>query len=97
VGWTAVLLVVGSLLAIDAVAGFLRAGDACFFQNGPCPQLGDEHFQELNAAVFVIPLIWLAGVVVGAAARALANQRRPASLPPTPGRPGGMPPGSGGS
>ena len=74
--WSAVLLIASILVAIAAIVGFLRADDACFFQLGPCPELGDENFTRLEFAVFGIPLIWLVGVIAGAVGHAIAARRR---------------------
>jgi hypothetical protein len=74
--WTAILLVAATLIALAAVIGFLRADDACFFQNGPCPEAGDQNYVNLAFAFFGVPLIWLVGVLLGVVARALARRRR---------------------
>ncbi len=82
--WTAALLAVAILLAVSALAGFLRADDECFVGTGPCPQLGDANFTTLAIAVFVIPLVWLVGVLAGALARAIAARRRTGGGPGAP-------------
>jgi hypothetical protein len=74
--WTIALAVAAILLAIVAVMGLLRADDACFFQVGPCPEIGDANHVRLAIAFFGIPLIWLVGVLVGALAHVLARRRR---------------------
>ena len=73
--WTAVLLAAATILAIGAVAGFLRSADDCYFQVGPCSQAGDPDVVRLQFAVFGIPLIWLVGVLVGVVGRMRAGRR----------------------
>ncbi len=69
------MAIVASVLAILAVVGFLRAADACYFQTGPCSVAGDANVALLQVAVFGIPLVWLAGLLVGVVARALRHRR----------------------
>lgn len=77
--WTVALFVACTVLAIAAFAGFLSAADACWFQTGPCSQVGDADWVRLQVAIFGVPLIWLVGVVVGGIARALSRRRRTAT------------------
>jgi hypothetical protein len=77
--WTVTLLVAAVLLAAIAVNGLLRAADACYFQIGPCAEVGDPANVQLAFAFFGIPLIWVVGVLVGAACRAVAGRRRTAA------------------
>ena len=74
--WTVMLLAAATLVALVAVIGLLRADDRCYFQIGPCPQAGDPDLVKLDFAVFGIPLIWLAGVLLGVVGRALAGRSR---------------------
>jgi hypothetical protein len=74
--WTAVLLAAAAVVGIGAVIGLLRAADECFFQTGPCSQAGDTNSVLLAIAFFGIPLIWLAGVLLGVLGRTLASRRR---------------------
>jgi hypothetical protein len=74
--WTAALAFVAVILFVAAVVGFLGAADACYFQIGPCAQAGDANFALLQSAVFGIPMVWLVGVLVGVAARAVVRRRR---------------------
>jgi Na+/proline symporter len=66
--WTVVLLALSILLGIAAVVGFLRSADSCYFQIGSCAEAGDKDFVTLQVAVIALPLIWVAGVVIGAIA-----------------------------
>ena len=66
--WTAVLLALSVVLGIASVFGFLRSADACYFQSGTCAEAGDQDFVTLQVAVIALPLIWAAGIVIGAIA-----------------------------
>ncbi len=74
--WTFVLLAAAIVLAIGAMVGLLQAQNACFFQTAPCPGSDDPNLVLLGVAFFVIPLIWLIGVLLGAIGRALAGRTR---------------------
>ena len=63
------------MVAVNAVTGLLRAADAWYFQVGPCAEVGDPANVQLAFAFFGIPLIWLSGVLVGVAYRAVAGRR----------------------
>jgi len=71
-----VLLAAATLVALAAMIGLIRAQEACIFQTTPCPQAGDPLLVLLDFGFFWIPLIWLAGVVLGIAAKALGVRRR---------------------
>ena len=73
--WTVVVLAVAALVAIDAVAGLLRAADDCWFGLSPCSPKDDPHLVQLQVAFFAIPAIWLAGVLIGVVAHAFARRR----------------------
>lgn len=74
--WTVVLLTAAILVAFGAMNGLVQAQNACFFQTAPCPGSDDPNLVLLGVAFFVIPLIWLIGVVLGAIGRALAGRTR---------------------
>ena len=76
--WTVLLVAAAVLLALGAVIGLLRADQACYFGYPvvPCPGTGDPLVVQLDFAFFGIPLIWLAGVVLGVVGRTLARRRR---------------------
>ena len=74
--WTVVLLGIATVVGIDALMGINRANDDCFFQTGPCPQAGDPDFVQLDVAFFVIPLVWLVGVLLGVVLRSVGGRRR---------------------
>ena len=73
--WTVVLALVAVILFVVAVVGFLDAANDCFFQSGPCSTAGDANFVTLQVAVFGVPMVWLAGVLVGVVARAIDRRR----------------------
>jgi hypothetical protein len=73
--WTAVLALGSVILFFVAIAGFLGSADDCWFQTGPCSTAGDMNFVLMQAAVFWIPMVWLAGVLVGLVARAITRRR----------------------
>ncbi len=76
--WTLVLLVVAIALAVSAVAGLIDAQQACFFgfPSVACPDGQDWRVGLLTFAFFVVPLIWLIGVVVALIGRAVAKRQR---------------------
>jgi hypothetical protein len=80
--WTLALLVVGALLAGQAILSLYDAQQACFFQSGavPCPAGDDPRVARITFAFVGIPLVWLAGVglaaVAWATAAALRSRRR---------------------
>ena len=59
--WTVILLAAATLVALDAVIGLYRAGQACYFQYPlvPCPQAGDPLLVQLHFAFFGFPLIFM--------------------------------------
>ena len=73
--WTVISLIMGVVLALDALNGISRAHEACFFQTGPCPELGNPDFVQLDFAFFGVPSIWMVGVLMGIIGRALAGRR----------------------
>lgn len=75
--WTAVLVIVATLVALGAMIGLYRADQDCYFQYPavPCPQSGDPLLLQLQVAFFGIPSIWLVGVLLGAVVR-VARRRR---------------------
>jgi hypothetical protein len=73
--WTGAMTLVAVGLFVLAVIGFIDAAEGCFVQTGPCSTAGDANFVTLQAAVFAVPAIWLAGVLVGVVARAIDRRR----------------------
>jgi len=76
--WTLVLLVVAIALAVSAVAGLIDAQQACFFgfPSVACPDGQDWRVGLLTFAFFVVPLIWVIGLVVALIGRAVAERQR---------------------
>lgn len=74
--WTVVFLATAIVVALEALVSLARAEQACFFEPVPCPLAGDPKLVQLDIAVFVIPLIWLVGVILGGIARAITERRR---------------------
>ncbi len=75
--WTLVLLVVAIVLVVSAMASLADAQQACFFSsNVACPDGHDWRVGLLTFAFFGVPLIWLGGVVVAIAGRAVAKRQR---------------------
>ena len=75
--WTVVLVVVAIVLGVSAVASLVDAQQACFFgfPSVACPDGQDWRVGLLTFAFFGVPLIWLLGVVVAIAGRAVARRR----------------------
>jgi len=75
--WTVVLVVVAIVLGVSAVASLVDAQQACFFgfPSVACPDGQDWRVGRLTFAFFGVPLIWLVGVVVAIAGRAVARRR----------------------
>jgi hypothetical protein len=78
--WTALLLVLASLVAGEAISSLYAGNQACFF-NYPadaCPGGDDPATARLTFAFFGVPAIWLLGVIVGLVGLAVRRSRRQA-------------------
>jgi hypothetical protein len=64
VAWTLVMIVLGVLLAGQAVWSLLDAQQACFFNYPavPCPGGDDPAVARLTFAFIVVPLVWAVGL-----------------------------------
>jgi hypothetical protein len=74
--WTVAFFAVAIVVALEALVSLGQAEQACFFEPVPCPVAGHPKLVQLDVAVFVIPLIWLVGVILGVVARAVADRRQ---------------------
>jgi hypothetical protein len=76
VAWTLGMLLIGVLLAVQALWSLHNAQQACFFDYPavPCPGGDDPAVARLTLAFFGVPLVWVVGIVV--AALALRMRRR---------------------
>src|SRR5215207_3416067 len=63
--WSIILLVATLVVAADASIGLNDAQQACFFQTAPCPDGRHPKVVQLQFAFLGMPLIWLAGVMLG--------------------------------
>jgi hypothetical protein len=74
--WTAVMLAVGVLVAVQAIASLNDAQQECFFKfpQVPCPGGDDPRVAQLTFAFFGVPLTWLVGIVLGALMSALKRR-----------------------
>ena len=55
---------VGSPLVDELEQLFAIAQQACFFQTAPCPGRDDPRLVWLVVAFFVVPLVWLLGLLL---------------------------------
>jgi hypothetical protein len=76
--WTLALLVIAIVFAAFAAASLVDAQQACFFgyPSVACPDGQDWRVGLLTFAFFVVPLIWLIGLAVAVAGRAIAKRQR---------------------
>lgn len=76
--WTLALLVVAIVLAAFAAASLIDAQQACFmgFPSVACPDGQDWRVGLLTFAFVGVPLIWLVGLAVAIAGRAVAKTQR---------------------
>lgn len=76
--WTLLALMLGVTIAAQAALSLNDAQQACFFNYPavPCPGGDAPAVGRLTFAFIGIPLIWVAGLVVGAVWRALARRKR---------------------
>jgi hypothetical protein len=75
--WTLAMLVVAIALAAFASASLVDAQQSCFmgFPSVACPDGQDWRAMLLTFAFFGVPLIWLIGLIVAIAGRAVSRQR----------------------
>ncbi len=76
--WTLALLVVAIVLAVFAMVSLIQAQQACFvaYPSVPCPDGQDWRVGLLTFAFLGVPFIWLVGLVVAVAGRAVARGQR---------------------
>ena len=78
--WTLLMVVVAILLAVQATGSLIFAGQDCFmnYPAVPCPSASDPAIVRLTFVFFGVPLIWLGGIGLAFAWRALRMRlRRP--------------------
>jgi hypothetical protein len=75
--WTLLMLVVVVLLAVQATGSLIFAGQDCFFNYPavPCPSADDPALARLTIAFFGVPLVWLVGIGLAVAGRAVGRRR----------------------
>ena len=76
--WTLALLVVALVSAAFAAASLVDAQQACFmgFPSVACPEGQDWRVGLLTFAFLGVPLIWLMGLFVAIAGRAVSKEQR---------------------
>jgi len=77
--WTLLLLVVGILMALQAVVSLYGAQQECWF-NYPsvaCPGGDDPALTRLTFAFFGVPLVWLIGIGMAVLRHAVMRRRSP--------------------
>ena len=78
--WTLLVVIIGILLAVQATGSLIFADQDCFmnYPAVPCPSPGDPAIVRLTFVFFGLPLVWLVGIGLALAWRALrARIRRP--------------------
>jgi hypothetical protein len=75
--WTLASFVAAIVLAMFAMASLYEAQQACFFAfpSVPCPDGQDWRVGLLTFALLGVPFIWLVGLVVATAGRAVAKKQ----------------------
>lgn len=75
--WTLLMLVVAALLSVQATGSLIFAGQDCFldYPAVPCPSATDPALVRLTFVFFGLPLIWLGGIVLAVAGRAVRARR----------------------
>jgi hypothetical protein len=78
VAWTLGMLLIGVLLAVQALWSLHNAQQACFFDYPavPCPGGDDPAAARLTLAFFGVPLVWVVGIVVAALALRMRRHAR---------------------
>jgi hypothetical protein len=78
VAWTLGMLLIGVLLAVQALWSLHNAQQACFFDYPavPCPGGDDPAVARLTLAFFGVPLVWVVGIVVAALALRMRRHAR---------------------
>ena len=76
--WTLALLALAIVFAVVAMASLVQAEQECFvsYPSVPCPDGQDWRLGLLTFAFLGVPFIWLAGLVVAIAGRAVARGQR---------------------
>jgi hypothetical protein len=76
--WTLLILVAAILLSVQATGSLIFAGQDCFmnYPAVPCPTASDPALGRLTFVFFGLPLIWLVGIGLAVAWRALRARRR---------------------
>lgn len=76
--WTLALLVVAITLAVFAAASLVDAQQRCFmeFPSVACPDGQDWRVGLLTFASIGVPFIWLVGLILAIAGRAVAKRQR---------------------
>jgi anti-sigma factor RsiW len=62
--WTLGAFAVAVVIAVGAVASLVDAQQACYFQTAPCPSRDDPRLVWLAVAFFIVPLVWLLGLLL---------------------------------
>jgi anti-sigma factor RsiW len=62
--WTLGAFAVAVVIAVGAVASLVDAQQACYFQTAPCPGRDDPRLVWLAVAFFIVPLVWLLGLLL---------------------------------
>jgi hypothetical protein len=78
VGWTALMLAVAVLLAVQAAASLVDGQQACFFAYPvvACPSNDDPAVARLTFAFVGMPAIWLVGIGLAILTSAWSRRRR---------------------
>jgi hypothetical protein len=76
--WTLLLVVVAILLSVQATGSLIFAGQDCFlnYPAVPCPSATDPALVRLTFVFFGLPLVWLVGIGLAIAWRAIRARRR---------------------
>jgi hypothetical protein len=62
--WTLGAFAVSVVIAIAATTSLADAQQACFFGPDPCPARDDPRLAWLVVAFFVVPVVWLLGLLL---------------------------------
>lgn len=62
--WTLAAFLVAVVIAITATTSLVDAQQACFSGPDPCPARDDPRLAWLVVAFFLVPLVWLLGLLV---------------------------------
>jgi uncharacterized BrkB/YihY/UPF0761 family membrane protein len=64
IAWTLGAFLVAVVIAIIATVSLYDAQQRCFYGTDPCPGADDPRLAWLVVAFFVVPLIWLLGLLL---------------------------------